>query len=113
MPRRTTSSLAISALLVLALGACDDPPKQPDKTAGAASASASATQAAPVTPSKPKGMPDLLVDAEGPYLDGQRVDMTQKEALDKLTKIIKGLPINGQPVTLIADKKAKTPYVAI
>lgn len=112
MPRLPNASLVASALLAVALGGCDDP-KKTSATAPSASASASATAAAVVTaPPKPKGMPELLVDDAGPYLDGQRVDMNQQEAAAKLTKIIKSLPINGQPVTLRAEKKAKTPHVA-
>lgn len=114
MSRTSPAYLTALALVVVTLGACDDPKKPGGAASSAsASASASATQAATVTPPKPKGMPELLVDSAGPYLDGQRVDMTQTEAKEKLTKIIKALPINGQPVTLIAEKKAKTPHVAI
>ncbi|EYF02201.1 Hypothetical protein CAP_7412 [Chondromyces apiculatus DSM 436] len=91
------------------LTACDTP-KPP---AGDAPSATASTQAAPVaTATKPKGMPELLVDELGPYLGGRRVDMKQQDATEKLIKIIKELPIEGKPVTLLADRKAKTPIVA-
>lgn len=100
------------ALPLLALGAllagCDD---NPPKSAVVASASATATTAAP-TPPKPKGMPELLVDSDGPYLGGTRINLADPQGAEKLAKIVKELPINGAQVTLIVEKKAKTPYVA-
>lgn len=100
-----------AALAALLLAACDEP-KPP--AGGAGTASATTTQAAtpPPAPPKPKGMPALSVDELGPYLAGQRVDMKQQDAAAKLAKIVKELPIEGKPVTLIADKKAPTPAVA-
>jgi DNA-binding protein len=38
--------------------------------------------------------------------------MADPQGAEKLAKIVKELPINGAPVTLIVEKKAKTPYVA-
>ena len=100
--------LAIAALLA----ACDDGPPKPGAGASAsATAIASTTVAAP-TPAKPKGMPDLLVDNEGPYLAGTRINLADPQGPEKLAKIVKELPINGQQVTLTVEKKAKTPYVA-
>jgi hypothetical protein len=57
-------------------------------------------------------MPELTVDPDGPYLDGHRVNLADANAAEKLAKIVKALPINGKPVTLIADKKAKVSAVA-
>jgi hypothetical protein len=57
-------------------------------------------------------MPELLVDELGPYLGGKRVDMKQKDAAEKLAKVVRELPIEGKAVTLLADRKAKTPDVA-
>lgn len=57
-------------------------------------------------------MPELLVDPQGPYLNGQRVDLSQPGGVEKLEKLVADLPIHGAPVTLIADKKAKPSYVA-
>jgi biopolymer transport protein ExbD len=105
-------SLRIAACLaaVALAAACDDP--KPSTTAPTAKATASAAPTAPAEPPKPKGMPELLVDAMGPYLGGRRVDMKAQDAADKLAKIVKELPIEGKPVTLTVDKKAKTPDVA-
>jgi hypothetical protein len=57
-------------------------------------------------------MPELIVDTDGPYLGGQRVNLGDATGPEKLTKIIKDLPINGSPVTLQVDKKAKVSAVA-
>jgi biopolymer transport protein ExbD len=108
----TPASLAACAALVIALGACGDPKKTDGKSAGTATATAATQDVAPPAPPKPTTMPNLLVDSMGPYLGGQRVDMAQQGWQEKLTKIVKELPINGQPVTLVAEKRAKTPHVA-
>lgn len=98
---------ATCAAVFLLATACDDPkPKS-----GAARTSASAAPTVADAP-KPKTMPELLVDPEGPYINGQRIDLAANGGREKLVKIIKDLPIDGKPVTLIADKKAKIPYVA-
>lgn len=95
-------------LLLLGAAGCDDP-----KPSGSG-ATASATQKASAAPEppKPKSMPSLLVDAEGPYLGMERVKMSEPNAAEKLTKLVKALPIEGKPVTLIVEKKAKIPHVA-
>jgi len=100
----------ICAVGIVGLTGCDDPPKP-----GAPSATPSAAPApAPTATERPKPttMPDLLVDPEGPYLGGQRVNLADATGPDKLAKIVKDLPINGNPVTLLVDKKAKTSAVA-
>ncbi|WP_437875849.1 biopolymer transporter ExbD [Sorangium sp. So ce513] len=104
MPR-----LAIVAGAALA-AACESAPKPPDP--GAAATAATSVAEAPAEPPKPKGMPELLVDSMGPYLGGQRVDLAQKDAAEKLAKVIRALPIEGKPVTLLAEKKAKPSAVA-
>jgi biopolymer transport protein ExbD len=110
--RRTALAIPACALLsstLILIAGCGDS-KKSDPAAASTSAAA---KAEPPPPPKPKSMPHLIVDASGPYLDGQRVDMTQEGAAEKIAKIVKGLPIEGKPVTLIAEKKAKTPHVAI
>jgi biopolymer transport protein ExbD len=109
MTRRSFELLAIASLVLL--GGCDEPPKR--------GAAATATATSPVKPAvssaepaKPKGMPELLVDSMGPYLAGKRVDMAAKDSRDRLTQIVKELPIEAKQVTLAADKQAKTPHVA-
>lgn len=81
---------------------------------GATSATAQTTQAATATPEppKPKSMPSLLIDADGPYIGSERVKMTESDAADKLAKLVKALPINGQPVPVVVEKKAKILHVA-
>jgi biopolymer transport protein ExbD len=95
-------------MLLLAAG-CGDP-----KGSGSGAATASATQKASAAPEppKPKTMPNLLVDAEGPYLGMERVRMSEQNAAEKLAKLVKELPIEGKPVTLLVEKKAKIPHVA-
>ncbi|WP_441290855.1 ExbD/TolR family protein [Sorangium sp. KYC3313] len=101
--------LALAAGLLLAAAACESAPKPAEP--GAAATAASSAEA-PVAPPKPKGMPELLVDSMGPYIGGQRVDLAHKEGPEKLTKVIRELPIEGKPVTLLADKRAKPSAVA-
>lgn len=108
--RRTSIRIAACLSIAALAAACDDP--KPTAGAPSASATQSAAPAAPAEPPKPKGMPELLVDTMGPYLGGRRVDMKAQDAADKLAKIVKELPINNSPVTLLVDKKAKTPDVA-
>jgi len=109
--RRSWIRTAVAlAAISLASAGCDDP-KQP--APGAATSAAPSAQAAePAEPPKPKVMPVLTVDELGPYLGGRRVEMKKDDAAEKLAKIVRELPIEGKPVTLIADKKAKTPDVA-
>ena len=100
--------LAIAALLA----ACDDDPKTTGGKGASASAAATTTAPAPPAPIKPKGMPELSVDNDGPYLGGTRINMADPQGAEKLAKLVKDLPINGEKVTLIVEKKAKTSYVA-
>jgi biopolymer transport protein ExbD len=105
-------TLLTCAAAVTLMAGCDDP-KKPTGTAPTAKPTAQAAQSAqPAEPPKPKGMPELLVDSMGPYLGGRRVDMKAKDAAEKLAAIVKELPIKGEPVTLVADKKARPPDVA-
>lgn len=106
---RTRTLLAGSLALAAILTACDDPPK----AGAAASASAPASAAPPPTaPPKPKTMPDILVDNDGPYLGGTRVKMSDPNSAEQLAKVVKDLPIDGKPVTIRADKKAKASHVS-
>lgn len=102
--------LALPALILalLAASGCDDP----KKSATAQTASATQTASAAPAPPKPKTMPNLLVDAEGPYLGVDRVRMQEPNAAEKLAKLVKDMPIEGKPVTLLVEKKAKIPHVA-
>lgn len=102
---------SLVAAMVLSVAACDDPPK-PDAAAAASAASTVKAAEPPPAPPRPKTMPDLLVDPQGPYLGGTRVDMASPEAAAKMEKVLGELPIQGNPVTVLADKKAKTPHVA-
>lgn len=98
----------LALVLVLAATGCDDP----KKSATALTASATQKASAAPEPPKTKSMPNLLVDAEGPYLGIERVRMQEPNAAEKLAKLVKELPIEGKPVTLIVEKKAKIPHVA-
>jgi hypothetical protein len=101
---------ALALLVALAASACgDDKPKPGAAPSATASASAAPNVAAP--PPK-KTMPSLIVDSLGPYIGQIRVDMKQESWPQKLAAAVKDLPINGEPVTLIADKRARTPDVA-
>src|SRR5262249_11552507 len=110
--------LPILALVALAAAGCDDDPPikaKPGPTATTTSAAKATTQAAQ-TASKPKGMPELTVDDDGPYINGTRINLADPNpnanAPEKLAKVTKELPIEGNPVTLIVTKKAKVSFVA-
>jgi biopolymer transport protein ExbD len=111
--RRRALALSIAAFGALAAG-CDDPPKAAGDAAAptratSPSAAASAAQAASA---KPASMPELSVDSDGPYLAGTRINLAEPTGPEKLVKVIKDLPIEGKPVTLQAEKKAKISSVA-
>jgi len=101
-------ALALGALFALA--GCGDKPTDTPKAGASASAKAAASE--PPPPPKPKTMPALIVDSLGPYIGTVRVDMKNEKWPEKLTEACKDLPFNGEPVTLIAEKKARTPDVA-
>jgi hypothetical protein len=107
--------LALLAVSASAAAGCDDaPPKAQGSASASASASApiAAASEAPRAPVKPKSMPDLLVDGDGPYLGGTRINLSDPAGPERLVKVIKDLPIDGKPVTLLVEKKAKTSAVA-
>ncbi len=78
--------LVLCALAAASVAACDDPPKP---SGGAASAIATApTPVAPTPPAterpKPTTMPELIVDTDGPYLGGQRINLADAAGPEKL-----------------------------
>ena len=101
---------ALTAAFSLVAVGCDDPKSSPGAPSATSQAS-SAPSVAAVAP-KPKTMPELVVDADGPYLGGSRIDLGASGGREKLKKIVSELPIDGKPVTLQAERKAKTPEVA-
>jgi hypothetical protein len=110
-------ALSLSLLLgsASAVVGCEDAPPK-DKVDAAASMSASAKAAASSgaspAPVKLKAMPELLVDSAGPYLAGTRINLAEPTGPERLVKVIKELPIDGKPVTLLVEKKAKISSVA-
>lgn len=103
--------------LVITLGSaaigCDEG-KPTDKAAAKASSAPSASvakEAAP--PPKPKTVPALIVDSMGPYLGITRIDVKAENWREKMATVIKDFPIKpDEPVTVVAEKRAATPYVA-
>lgn len=109
--RPRTAAVAAVLALGAAGSACDEP--KPQATAAASTAIATArVESTAAPPPKPKGMPDLLVDPEGPYLGGRRVDLAAATGRDELARVVGELPIEGKPVPVTVEKKAKTPHVA-
>jgi biopolymer transport protein ExbD len=103
-----------SCALVLAVAStaigCDEG-KSSDKPTAAVSAAPSAT--APKEPPKPKGVPTLIVDSLGPYLGITRIDVKAENWREKMATVIKEFPIKAdEPVIIVAEKRAATPYVA-
>jgi len=107
-------NLVFVAVLVPAfvLAGCE---KQPSKLEEAleqvkeAPAPPPAVEAA--VPAEPK-MPILVVDPQGPMLGGERIDVSKQDWSEKIYAAVAKLPIDGKPVTLAADRQAKTQYVA-
>jgi biopolymer transport protein ExbD len=120
MHRSRSSARAAAARLpalsilacALALAACDDPPKAGGTSGGAATPSSAAPTPTPAALPKPKTMPEIIVDSDGAYIGGGRVNLAEASGAEKLAKAVKELPIEGKAVTVQAEKKAKTSYVA-
>jgi hypothetical protein len=94
--------------LALACGGGDKP------TTASASAKPTTTAAPPKTSSsaaKSDEMPPVTVDDMGPFINGQRSDLKEKDGPAKLKKVISELPIKGKEVPLVILKKAKIPDV--
>lgn len=106
--RRT--ALALVPALFLAT-ACDDPPKGAGTSTAKPAISAGAAPVETARP-KPTTMPEILIDTDGPYIGGSRVKMGEADTAEKLAKIVKDLPINGNPVEIKAEKKAKPQHVS-
>ena len=73
-----------AVLLVLSVGlapGCGDGAKPSGSASGATSGSAKTVATAAPEPPKPKGMPSLLVDAEGPYIGTDTRLITQLYAI--------------------------------
>jgi biopolymer transport protein ExbD len=105
--------LLVGVIAAYGLAACDEPPKSTGATSSAKPVvTTAASTATPAELPKPTTMPELTVDSDGPYLGGQRVNLAEATGPEKLTKIVKDLPINGKPVTLVANKHAKVSAVA-
>src|SRR5262245_38504490 len=107
--RRTSPMILVAGALALSLvtTACDEPPPKKNTTGTTAQAPTQAATKAPSSAAaKPKSMDqiELLVDSMGPYLGGKRVDLAANDGRDRLAAIVKELPIDASPVTLIADK---------
>jgi biopolymer transport protein ExbD len=113
-------SLSLVAFGALAAAGCDggDPPKGKGGGLSAAASALAASSAAPIDegtpapPPKPTLMPSLIVDRDGPFLNGTRIKLGEPTGAERLVKVIKDLPINNKPVTLLAEKNAKPSEVA-
>jgi len=106
------ASIALTFFAGLAAASCGDDKSKGAAATPSATASAEAAPKEPPPPPKPKTMPALIVDSLGPYIGQIRVEMKQENWPEKLAAAIKDLPIEGKPVTLIAEKRARTPDVA-
>jgi biopolymer transport protein ExbD len=108
------ASCAVVLAVVSTLLGCDEPKKSSDKPGAAASAAPSASAAKETAlPPKPKTVPALIVDSLGPYLGITRIDVKAENWREKMAAVIKDFPIKAdEPVTVVAEKRAATPYVA-
>lgn len=109
-------TFAFVAFLVPAfvLAACEKQPSKLDQAieqVKEAKAPEPAAEEQPKAPAEPR-MPILIVDAQGPMLGGERVDVSKLDWSEKIYAAVAKLPVNGKPVTVAADRQAKTQHVA-
>jgi hypothetical protein len=103
---------ALALTLALAAIGCGDDKSSSKPTAASAAPSAAAPKEPPPPP-KPKAMPALIVDSLGPYLGITRIDVKAENWREKMATVIKDFPIKAdEPVIVVAEKRAATPYVA-
>jgi len=106
------SCALVLALATTAIG-CDEGKSSDKPTATASAAPSAAAAKEPAPPPKPKGVPALIVDSLGPYLGITRIDVKVENWREKMATVIKDFPIKAdEPVTVVAEKRAATPYVA-
>ncbi|HKQ71644.1 MAG TPA: hypothetical protein VJT73_20010 [Polyangiaceae bacterium] len=93
-------------LALLAIVGCDEkPPPKPV-------AEAPTVTAAPAPPKPPPDpLAGLSVDELGLFLQTQRVDMTAKDAEEKIKAIVGALPVKQKTVPVAATRNAKTQHV--
>jgi biopolymer transport protein ExbD len=117
--RLRASSFPLAAVaFACALAGCEDggakgkPAPTPTAVMPASAARPDSEAPSPTATPKPTSMPSLNVDSDGPFLNGTRINLAEPTGPEKLTKVVKDLPILGKPVTLFVEKKAKTSHVA-
>lgn len=107
----TLAVFCVAPVAILALGACngagDDRKSKVDELMSAAQVPSAKPPPAPRPTTEWKEMPEVTVDNLGAYIGGERADLSHKEGPAKLKDIVKRLPIDGKPVTVIAQQKAK------
>jgi biopolymer transport protein ExbD len=114
--------LFLSTLALFLATGCDDAPKGGASSASATAQAPAATAATPPAAASgssdaPRPAPggqnaELLIDPEGPYLAGTRIDLAAAGGKEKLERVIGGLQIDGKIVSINVEKKAKVPIVA-
>ena len=59
----------------------------------------------------PDPLADLTVDELGPFLQGHRVDMSAKDAVDKLAALVANLPVKQKVVPVSVTRNSKVQHV--
>jgi hypothetical protein len=115
IPRRTGVAGCTVAAFAVLLFACEDKvaefgSRANEQRAAVASAEPSATAPKPKPPADP--LADLSVDELGLLLQNERIDMTAKDAPEKLKAAVAKLPLTQKMVPLKAMRNAKAQHVA-
>jgi biopolymer transport protein ExbD len=80
-----------------------------EKVAGPASASATAVEPPPPNPDK---VPQIVVDAQGAYVGGERANLSLADGAKRLRELLGTFRLTGKSVTVVALRNARTPDVA-
>lgn len=104
------ASLALAVLPFFLFG-CDSKSSKTEEPVAQAEAPAPAPPPEPEEPPAPR-VPILIVDTQGPMIGGERVDVAPRDWAAKLEARVAELPVEGEKVSLAADRQAKAQHVA-
>jgi hypothetical protein len=111
-PGSAAARSVASAILVLALAACDKEPAHTDAREAAAAPTASATSTSPPPPEPPRP-PDIIIDQATISVGHEHLATGELNLADRVAAIVKSQPaIAGQVIDFVAMRNAKPSQVA-
>lgn len=110
---RTLAPLSLIAwgALAVAVG-CDDGKSKEKLVEKVAGPSASNTEPPPPPKPPPDRVPDILVDNQGLYMGGERVNLQALDGPKKLQELVARFTLDGKTVAVAALRSARTPDVS-